>query len=239
MKRNQPFTLNAFYLFLLLSAFAIIGLAQTPPPKATPKPLPREDTQVWNETQFQIPVSQRVTLNFLQFGRIGTNVSFRSDTRTGAGIIIKFNKYYSIQPTYVYQYGHPGAGRKAFSHRLYVDNLIKVPVTRKVLTNNRIRFERIVRHGKADAWNFRFRPGIEVPLKLGDYRFSLIASHEMFYDTFFKAWTRHRSIVGVSKKLTNQFTMDVFYQRQRDQYARPGNHNALGTTLKFKIDREK
>ncbi|HYE73547.1 MAG TPA: DUF2490 domain-containing protein, partial [Blastocatellia bacterium] len=150
----------------------------------------------------------------------------------------KINKYYSIQPTYVYQYAHPGEGRKSFSHRLYVDNLIKIPA-KKVSLANRIRFERIVRHGRADLWNLRFRPGIEMPVHFGEHLVTLYANNEIFYDTSFKAWTRNRFIAGVSKKINNHFTMDVFYQHQNDGFARPGNLKVFGTTFKFKLRDEK
>ncbi|HEX4947503.1 MAG TPA: DUF2490 domain-containing protein [Blastocatellia bacterium] len=218
----------------LLFVTALQSFAQTPVPTATPKALPRADNQIWNETQLLVPVSKRVELNFLQFARGGNNVSFRTDTRTGLGILIKLNKYYSIQPTYVYQYAHPGEGRKAFSHRLYVDNLIKIPV-KKVNLANRIRFERIVRHGRVDLWNLRFRPGIEIPLKFGEHSMSLYANNEIFYDTFYRAWTRNRFIVGISKKINSNFTIDTFYQHQNDGFARPGNLKVFGTTFKFKL----
>lgn len=221
-------------LLFLLTANVATGSAQTP----VPKPLPRSDNQIWNETQVNVGINQRVELNFLQFARFGSNVSFRSDTRTGLGVIIKLNKYYSIQPTYVYQYGHPGDGRKAFSHRLYVDNLIKFQA-KKVSFPSRVRVERIVRHGRVDLWNFRIRPGIEIPLKLGGHPFSLYANNEIFYDTFYKAWTRNRFIAGVSKKFNNNFTMDFFYQVQNDSFARPGNTKVFGTTLKFKFHQKK
>lgn len=237
MRPNQLFP-QVCYVVCLFAAGLLSGFAQTPIPTATPKPLPRTDTQIWNETQMLVGVNKRLSLNFLQFGRVGSNVSFRSDTRTGLGFLIKINKYYSIQPTYVYQYAHPGEGRKSFSHRLYVDNLIKIPA-KKVTFANRVRFERIVRHGRVDLWNFRFRPGIEIPLKLHGHSISLYANNEIFYDTFYKAWTRNRFIAGVSKKVNNHFTMDVFYQHQNDSYARPGNTKVLGTTLKFKVHSEK
>ncbi len=220
-------------LFLIMANITTSS-AQTP----IPKPLPRSDNQIWNETQVNVALTKRVELNFLQFARVGSNVSFRSDTRTGLGVIIKFNKYYSIQPTYVYQYGHPGEGRKAFSHRLFVDNLIKFEV-KKMIFPSRVRVERIVRHGRVDLWNFRIRPGIEIPLKLGGHSFSLYANNEIFYDTFYKAWTRNRFIAGVSKKFNNNFTMDFFYQVQNDGFARPGNSKVFSTTLKFKFHQKK
>ena len=237
MRPNQ-FPPQIFFTLCLFVACAMSGFAQTPIPSATPKPLPRSDNQVWNETQVLVQVSKRVDLNFLQFARGGSNVSFRTDTRTGLGVLIKINKYYSIQPTYVYQYAHPGEDRKSFSHRLYLDHLVKVPV-KKVIFTGRARTEKIVRHGRADLWNFRIRPGIEVPIKFGDHSFSLYANNEIFYDTIYDAWTRNRFIAGVSKKINSHFTMDVFYQVQNDGFARPGNLKVIGTTLKFKLAQPK
>jgi hypothetical protein len=237
MKLNPLFPKVACAFFAGLFLFGA-ALAQTPVPKSNLKPLPSNDNQFWNETNVFVPISKRVELNFLQFTRLGNNVSFRSDKRTGMGILIRLHKYYAIQPTYVYQYSHPGQDRKSFSHRLYVDNLIKVP-TKRIVFANRIRFEKILRHSKADAWNFRVRAGIEVPIMRGDHSVSLFANDEIFYDTFFKAWTRNRFIAGVSRKMNSHFTMDVFYQVQNDSYARPGNLKVIGTTFKVKLDREK
>lgn len=227
------------YIFACLwLTFSLSGLAQTPVPKATPKSLPRTDNQFWNETNVFVPITKRVELNFLQFTRLGNNVSFRSDKRTGMGVVIRLHKYFAIQPTYVYQYSHPGLGRKSFSHRLYVDTLTKLPIKRIVFTN-RVRFEKILRHGRADAWNFRIRAGLEVPVRRGDHSVSLFANNEIFYDTFFKAWTRNRFIAGVSRKMNSHFTLDMFYQVQNDSYARPGNLQTFGTTFKFKVGKEK
>jgi hypothetical protein len=96
--------------FLALLFFAHNLQAQTPLP--TPRPLARSDRQFWNETQFRVDLSKRWTLNFLQFTRAGDEA--RSDTRTGLGLLFKVNRHYAIQPTYVYQYAHPGEGRKVF-----------------------------------------------------------------------------------------------------------------------------
>ncbi|HYE73773.1 MAG TPA: hypothetical protein VEF04_10590, partial [Blastocatellia bacterium] len=67
----------------LMLAGTLSGFAQTPVPAATPKPLPRSDNQIWNETQLYVPLNKRVGLNVLQFARGGNNVSLRTDTRTG------------------------------------------------------------------------------------------------------------------------------------------------------------
>jgi hypothetical protein len=215
-----------------LAAPELARAQQTSP--LAPPPLPPDDTQIWNETQISIPLHDKADLVILQFVRLGFEESFRSDTRTGAGIQIKLNKYYTVQPTYVYQYARPGDGRKSYSHRLYVDNNVKVPLG-KVTLPNRVRVERVVRHGGSDRWNFRFRPGVEVPIEVGGQKLSLFANNEIFYDTGPRAWTRNRFIGGVSKKLSDRFTADFWYMHQNDGFSTPGDIQAFGTTFKIKL----
>jgi hypothetical protein len=221
--------------FLALLFFAHNLQAQTPLP--TPRPLAKSDRQFWNETQFRVDLSKRWTLNFLQFTRVGNEA--RSDTRTGLGLLFRVNRHYAIQPTYVYQYAHPGEGRKVFSHRLYVDHLLKFPVRKRVTAPIRLRTERIVRHGGSDYWNFRIRPGIEVLTRIGDHWLTFFANNESFYDTRYQAWTRQRMTVGVSKKFSDKFTADFFYQQQFNNRSRPGNLKVFGTTFRFNVRSER
>ena len=197
---------------------------------------PRDDTQVWNETQLVVPLGSKVDLGILQVTRLGFNDGFRSDLRTGIGVQFKLNKYYSIQPTYLYQYVRAGEGRRGYAHRLYVDSNVEVPFEKLALTG-RIRTERIVRHSRPDAWNFRFRLGVEVPVKVEDHEITLFANDEVYYDTGPRAWTRNRFIAGVSKSFNERFTADVFYLHQNDGFATPGNLKTFGTSFKIRLGR--
>ena len=219
-------------LFLALASLVAPEIAEA----QTPGPPPDDDNQVWHETQVFIALDEkkRTDLVLLQYARFGWNEGFRRDLRSGAGVRYNINKYWSVQPTYVYQYAEQSDGRKSYSHRLFVDNSVRIPFSKFSLPN-RVRVERLVRHSRPDAWNFRFRPGIDVPVTIGGEKMTLFANTEVFYDTGPKAWTRNRVMAGVSKKFNDVFTCDFFYLHQNDGFGTTSDVQAFGTILKVRL----
>ena len=74
---------------------------------------------------------------------------------------------------------------------------------------------------------------LEHPLNV--WKLNGFVADEVFYDTHFDAWIRNRIYAGVSKKVNEHFTFELYYMRQNDGHSRPGDLNVIGNTLKFRL----
>ena len=195
---------------------------------------PREDTQFWNETQIIAPVAKK--LDVVMFGvlRVGRDLSRPVDERIGAGMAFKPNRYMTFQPHYLYVAQQPFAGRKVFEHRLNLEATFRL-FPGKFTIADRNRLERRVRHASRDFWVYRNRLQIDYPLKIGDFSFKPFVADEVWYDSSASQWTRNRFSVGIIKDFHPRFSGELFYLRQNDGRARPGNLHVIGTLLRIRL----
>ena len=87
-----------------------------------------------------------------------------------------------------------------------------------------------------NSWRYRALAGVDraLPEKwIKDTK--VFTTAEVFYDSKPRKWTRTRFTVGISRKLTKQLSLDVFYTRQNDGYSRPGDLNVIGTAWKVRL----
>ena len=80
------------------------------------------DFQLWNETQFIVPLTKKKDWNFvlMTFGRFGNNVRTTTDARIGGLITKKINKYVTVGGGYLYRYSNPTFTRKRYESRYLV-----------------------------------------------------------------------------------------------------------------------
>ncbi|HEX4948194.1 MAG TPA: DUF2490 domain-containing protein [Blastocatellia bacterium] len=198
-------------------------------------PLPQDDEQFWSEAQLNgALVKDKVDLTLWEFWRHGRGFSFPTDVRTGAGLTFRINKHLTIQPTYLYLLQQPWPGVKNYSHRLLLDVTTKFNLGKFGFTN-RHRYEKQLRHRRADDTQLRERLTIDHPARLGDFKFNVFVSDEIFYSTTFKAVYRNRIAAGITKNFSPRFSADFFYLRQNDGRSRPGDIHAVGTVLRVRM----
>ena len=58
----------------------------------------------------------------------------------------------------------------------------------------------------------------------------------MFYDLTVKSRTRNRFSVGINKRFMEKLTGEIYYKRQTDERARPGDFNIIGISLRANLD---
>ena len=217
--------------FAALLLFIHIVQAQTVTP-------PRDDNQFWHETQLVKHLNEDKSRSLLIIGmlRTGRNLRRPIDERIGAGVMFKLNRYLTFMPFYLYTDQQPFAGRHVNEHRLVAELTIKVPVGKFTFTD-RNRYERRVRHRERDFGLYRNRLLIEHPVKFGRFSFKPFIGAEYFYanqtTNAGKTWMRMRYLAGINKQITPQLYGEVFYIRQQDGIARPGNLNGVGTFLRY------
>src|SRR5207249_4107151 len=101
-------------LFLAIASAGCVNLsAQSTKP-------PRDDTEVWTETQVAIPLDKKVSLVLLGYVRFGRNVSRPVNERIGGGVSFKAGKYLTLFPFYLRVASQPTATSHSTEDRITV-----------------------------------------------------------------------------------------------------------------------
>jgi hypothetical protein len=197
-------------------------------------PVPKSDTQSWNDVQLTIPLSKKVDFLIQGTLRIGGNFSQAVDERGGFGFNYKMNKYLTLNELYFHREARPPHGRPEVEERLTLGATVRKPIGKFALID-RNWFERRWREPQVDAWRYRNRVQIEHPFKIRKAKFTGFVSDEVFYDWSLHDWVRNRFAVGASHVFNKHFTGDLFLMRQNDGRTRPGDVNVIGTVMRFRL----
>lgn len=197
-------------------------------------PVPKTDTQSWNDVQLTIALSKRVDFLVQGTQRIGGNLSQSVDERWGFGFNYKLSKYVTLNELYFHREARPPNGKPEVEERLTLGVTLRKPIGKFTLID-RNWFERRWREPQVDAWRYRNRLQIEHPFKIQKAKFTWFVSDEVFYDWSLQDWVRNRFAVGASHVFNKHFTIDLHYTRQNDGRTRPGDINVIGTVLRFRL----
>lgn len=193
-----------------------------------------KDNQFWNETQLVVWENDKNELSLIGNLRVGRNISFPSDYRAGFLHSYKVSKYLTLAGGYIYRAVFAFKNRKAYENRFNASATINIPLGKKYKLANRHQVEYRSNNSRPDTRLYRNRLQLEREVTLAKTKITPFGSTEIFY-TKDNGWFRIRSIIGVRKKLTEEITGEVFYQRQYDGFSRPGDLNVIGTTLKINL----
>jgi len=195
---------------------------------------PREDTQIWTETQLAIPIDKQVSLVLLGTLRFGRNVSRPVNERIGAGVSLKAGKYLTVFPFYLHIASQPTSTSHSTEDRITLEATLKFPAGRFTIADrNRVEFH--IHHPAPNFTQYRNRLQLEHQLKVGTLEVDGFVADEVFYDSIANAWIRNRFYLGAIRKINKHFTLELYYVRQNDSHSQPGDINALGTTFKFRV----
>jgi hypothetical protein len=195
---------------------------------------PRNDTEIWTETQVAIPLDKEMSLVLLGILRFGRNVSRPVNERIGAGVSFKAGKYLTLFPFYLRVGSQPTSTSHSSEDRITLEATLKFPAGHFTIADrNRVEFH--IHHPAPNFTQYRNRLQLEHPLKVGEVEVDGFVADEIFYDSIANAWIRNRFYVGAIKKINKHFTLELYYVRQNDSHSHPGDINALGTTFKFRL----
>jgi hypothetical protein len=197
-------------------------------------PVPKADTQSWNDIQLAIPLNRKVDFLIQGTVRIGGNLTTVVDERWGFGFNYKAWKYVTLNELYFHREAKPPNGRQEHEDRLTLGATVRFPLGKFTLTD-RNWFERRWRQPQVDAWRYRNAVLIEHPFKIGKAKFSFGVGDEVFYDWSLHVWVRNRFSTGVSHAFNKHFTLYVYGMRQNDGRTRPGDINIIGTQWRFRM----
>ncbi len=203
--------------------------------------VPENDTQLWTEVQItKTIVKDKIDLILTGTFRLGRNVTHPVDERVAIAIDFKLNKYFKITPGYLYQAAQPFAGRKTYENRLMLAGTLEYQWKNKITLKDRNMIERRLRNSQADSTRYRNQVRVDFPFSIisaKDKKHKFFVADEVFYDWSVNAWTRNRFSVGMNRTFKDKkYTGEIFYMRQNDGRARPGDLNVVGVSLKIKLD---
>jgi len=206
---------------------------------------PETDFQIWNETNFVLPVVRskdeqgktvdRLSLLLLTNLRLGQNRAAPVDERIGVGLEIPLNKYFTFTPAYLYVATQPGRFRREFEHRIRFE-LGYAYKFNKFTFKNRSRVEYRVRNSNKDTVRFRNQFSIHVPVRKNDKElFVPFISTEPYYDFTLKRWTRNDFAIGITRKLNDRVTAMFFTGWRHNTLGLPRDVFPVGMNLKIKL----
>src|SRR4030088_43245 len=83
----------------------------------SPPPVPRRDTQQWNDLQLIVPMTKKVDFILLGTLRLGRNLTRPVDERIGISFSYSPTKSVTLTPSYLHIERQPSAGRGFFEDR--------------------------------------------------------------------------------------------------------------------------
>ena len=227
--------------------FLIFGFLAVAAPTASAQSTAGErDFQVWSETTINVPLVKKkdskgkefkdLSLLFIGSLRLGRNKLFPVDERVGVGFDKRINKYVSITPTYIYKYAEQTPGRKDIEHRVRFDTTLSFAY-KELSIKDRNRVEYRIRHSRPDTVRYRNRITFKHPVKKdGKTIFSPYVADEVFYDFRDGRFFRNEFAAGIERKLSSNFTTEIFYLNRYNTGGLPKYINAIGINFKVEID---
>jgi hypothetical protein len=214
------------FALILLGSCSLFAHAQTTADE--------EDFQSWNDLQLTVPMTKHFDFWTQVTMRFGKNVTRLHDGRYAVGFIWKPHKSWTFTPFYWYINARNAAGRFRTEHRLNLRAQYRFPF-KKFGLSHRSTFEYRLRN-PLNSW--RYRPSLTFDKDISK-KFIPAAkfyiTEEVFYDSLLKEFSRNRLTVGITKTLTKKLSLDLYYMRQNDGFARPGDLNVVGTSWKVRL----
>lgn len=196
-----------------------------------------EDTQFWNETTVEFPLTKKVSGVVVGNLRVTDNISDLSDKRIGFAVKFKTGKNISIQPGYLFRVQTASGRANRYEHRARLD-ITPAFDFKNFSIENRSRFEhRFKTNGRDDDTFYRNRTKLKIPVKSNEKTIiTPFVSNDTYFDLQNPNVYRNDTVLGVSRKFNKNLTSEFFYQYRRNFQSGEKYINIIGVNLKFKID---
>jgi hypothetical protein len=215
-----------FFTLAIISFSVIIAAGQA----IVDKP----DNQSWNDVQLTVPMNKQFDFYTALTVRFGKNITRVNDERFALGFVYKPNKAWSIMPFYWNIRMRNSRSQFRTEHRLNLRIGYRFPF-KKFGLSHRSWFEYRLRR-PLNSW--RYRPSLTFEKDIAENvipKARFFITEEIFYDSLLKKFSRNRFTVGITKTLTKQLSLDVYYMRQNDGFSRPGDLNVIATSWKVRL----
>lgn len=192
-----------------------------------------EDIQSWNDVQLTVPLNKAFDFYTAVTMRFGKNVSRLNDGRYAIGLVWHPLKNLSIMPFYWYIRARNSRSLFQPEHRFSLRGTYRFPIKSFGLIH-RSTYE--YRRRAVNTWRYRGALTFEKDLpKKFIPKAKFFVGDEVFYDSATKKFSRDRFNIGISKTLNKNLGVDIYYMRQNDGFAHPGDLNILWVTWRVKL----
>ena len=216
----------------LMSMFALVCVAS----RATAQILPAKDFQQWTNVAVNWQVKPKLSVNTFGEVHVGNNVSQRDQEIVSAGITYSPSKWVSFGTAYLYLHANPKLSGINYENRLYGEITFSAPAFHKFQLSDRVRPELRREHAPAGATftqRYRNRVTLERSFNIREKEYVPFVMWEKFYNANVEAWSRTRYYAGVTVPIHGRKSIQFYYMRQNDQFARPFHKSAIGVSILF------
>lgn len=137
-----------------------------------------------------------------------------------------------------YEYSRASeSGDTSIEHKIMLDATPRYAFARKLLMNDRNRFEFRWING---AYHFRYRNRLmfERPIKVKKLKLTPYGAAEAFWDQRFKTWNQFKFTGGVQIPFIRRSSFDLFYERQHCVTCADPHTNIFGLILNLYLRRK-
>ena len=193
-----------------------------------------EDVQSWNDVTLTVPIEKKLDVVTKLTLRIGDNITRLRDGRFQFGFAWRPTKDLTIAPFLWNIKARNAAGQFVVENRLNLAVTYRFP-TKGFGLSHRSTFEKRFR-APVNTWRYRamltFEKDIPKTMIPGAKWF---VADEVFYDSATGRFSRNRFSTGISKTISKQLGVDIYYMRQNDGFAHPGDLNVVWAAWKVKL----
>ena len=197
------------------------------------------DFQLWNDTQFIVPLTKAKDWNFAFtiVGRFGNNLHTTVDARIGGIITKKVNNHVTLGGGFFYRYSNPTFVRMRNESRFVGFVTFTVPLGHKFTLVLRPQVQYENRYSRPNAVVTESKITVKRLVTIARKEFEPFVSFEPIYDFTQKIFLAFREQIGVSHKFNKTVSADIGYLRQdvTGNGTRPGTFNGISTSLRVTV----
>lgn len=199
----------------------------------TASPYPRRDFQAWLSLNGTHPLGEKTDFLLGAGIRYGNDQGHLTYRRVTTGVAFHVSRFLTLEPFYQYSVGDSFSGAIDPENRLSFAATVGIPWKRWRVSERNLGERRFMADGQ--EWRYRNRIEFRRPIATGRKQLSVFVWDEVYYSSTTRRWYRNRFALGAGRKLTNRFSVDVFYVHQNDGYSHPGDINGVGMTIKTRF----
>jgi len=218
----------------LWPSLSLVFLLTLATPASSQTAIDQTDTQQWNDVFIAVPITKQVDFNVLGTLRIGRDISHTVDERFGVGATFRIGQHVTLVPAYLHIETQPFEGIRLHEERLNLAAILRYEANQFRFSDRNL-LERRFRRPGINSTRYRNRFQVEHPVGPDKMKLSVFVSEEVFYDWSVDDWVRNRVAAGIIKPLNKNLTLELYYLRQNDGRALPGDVHVIGTTWRIKL----
>jgi hypothetical protein len=224
---GKSFAFQFLTVELALILFASNAPAQTPP--AT-------DFQQWTQVAATFRLGPKLTITTFGEVHIGNDVSQFDQELMSAGVTYSPSKWVSFGTGYLFLHANPKLSGIDREHRIYGEITFSAPAFHKFLLSDRVRPElrwEELPAGGTFTQRYRNRVTVQRPVNIREKEYAPFLMWEKFYNANVGAWSRTRYYAGATLPVDGRTSVQLYFMRQNDQFARPFHKSAIGASFMF------